>query len=159
MEEEIRHFIDHQCPCVRQKKPHMQGKAPLLPIASSAPLEIVVIDFLHLEKSSGGFEYILVITDHFTRYTQTYPTRNKTAKTAATHLYNNFALRFGIRSQLLHDQGGEFEDALFKYFANLLGIQNLQTTPCHPETNRLTERKNQTVLAMLRTLPEKHKIS
>lgn len=36
------------------------------------------------------------------------------------------------------------------YFANLLGIHNLQTTPYHPKTNGLTEHMNQTVLAMLR---------
>ena len=103
----------------------MQGKAPLLPITTAALLEIVGIDFLHLKKSSGGFEYILLITNYFTRYPQAYPTRNKTAKTAATHLYNDFVIRFGIPSQLLHDQGGEFENALFKYLANFLGIQNL----------------------------------
>ena len=54
--------------------------APILPIALSAPLEIVGIDFLHMEGFSGGFEFILLITDHFTRYTQAYPTRNRTAK-------------------------------------------------------------------------------
>ena len=36
-------------------------------------------------------------------------------------------------------------------------FQNLQTTSYHPETNDLSERMNQTVLAMLRTLPEKYK--
>ena len=147
MEEEVRHFTNHQCPCVRKKKPHIQGKALLLPITSSAPLEIVGIDILHLEKPSGGFEYILLITDHFTRYTQYI--------TSATHLYNDFVLHFGIPSQLLHDQGGEFENALFKYLANFLGIQNLGTTPYHPGTNGLTKRMNQTVLAMLRILPKK----
>ena len=121
--EEVRNFINHQCPCVRQKKPHIQGKGPLLSITSSAPLEIKGVDFLHLVKSSGGFEYTLFITDNLTRYT---------TKTAATHLYNNFVLRFGIPSQLLHDQGGEFENALFKYLTNLLGIQNLWTTTYHP---------------------------
>ena len=114
--EEVRNFINHQCPCVIQKKPHIQGKGPLLSITSSAPLEIKGVDFLHLVKSSGGFEYTLFITDNLTRYT---------TKTAATHLYNNLVLRFGIPSQLLHDQGGEFENALFKYLTNLLGIQNL----------------------------------
>ena len=80
MEEEVRHFINHQRPCVRQKKPHIHGKAPLLPITSSATLESVGIDFLHLENSSRGFENILLITEHFTRYTQAYPTCKKLLK-------------------------------------------------------------------------------
>lgn len=108
MKEDVIHFIKHPCPFVTHKKPHIQGKAPFQPITSSAPLEIVGIDFLHLEKSSGGFEYILFVTDHFTRYAHAYPTRNKTTATAATQLHSDLVLRFGIPSQLLHDQGGEF---------------------------------------------------
>ena len=92
----------------------IQDKAPLLPITSSSP---------HLENSSVDFEYILLITDHFTRYTQAYPTSNKTTKTTATHLCNNFVIRFSISTQLLHNQGRKFENAIFKYVANLLDIQ------------------------------------
>ena len=159
MEEEVRYFISNLCTCAGQKKPPIQGQAPLLPIITSSPLEVVGVDFLHLEKSSGGFEYMLLLTDHFIRYTQTYPTKNKAAKTASNHLYNDFIPRFGIPSKILHDQGGEFENDLFKNLANLLGIQNLRTTPYHPQTNGLTERMNQTVLSILRTLPEKCKSS
>ena len=130
MEEDIRYFISNICPCVRQKKPNIQVTAPLVPISSSSPLEIIGIDFLHLEKSSGGFKFFILLTDHFTRYTQAYPTRNKTAKTTANHLYNDFILRFGIPSKL-HNQGGEFAKEIFKHFSNLLGIQNLRTTPYH----------------------------
>ena len=92
----------------------IQDKAPLLPITSSSP---------HLEKSSVDFECILLITDHFTRYTKAYPTSNKTTKTAATHLCNNFVIRFSISTQLLHNQGPKFENAIFKYVANLLDIK------------------------------------
>ena len=41
--------------------------AELVNIISSQPMELVCIDFLSLERSKGGFENILVITDHFTR--------------------------------------------------------------------------------------------
>ena len=57
-------------PISKTKKSYKQGKASPLPITSSAPLEIVGTDFLHLEKPSGGYEYILLNTDHFTRYKQ-----------------------------------------------------------------------------------------
>ena len=95
-----------------------------------------------MEKSSGGFEYILLLTDHFTHYTQAYPTKNKAAKIAANHLYNYFIPLFGIPSKMLLDQGRQFENELFKNLANLLGIKNLCITPYHTQKNSLTERMN-----------------
>lgn len=38
----------------------------------------------------GGYQHILVITDHFTRYAQAVPTRNETAKTTAQALFDNY---------------------------------------------------------------------
>ncbi|KAH3713690.1 hypothetical protein DPMN_073487 [Dreissena polymorpha] len=49
-----------------------------------------------LDRSKGGFENILVITDHFSRYAQAFPTPNQTARTTARVLfeYSSFTTDF-----------------------------------------------------------------
>jgi hypothetical protein len=58
MKNDIEHFITHVCSCVKQRKPTFTNREPLHSISTSAPFELVSIDFVHLERSSGGFEYI-----------------------------------------------------------------------------------------------------
>ena len=52
--------------------------------------EIVDTDYLSLERSKGGIEHVLVMTDHFSRYAQAFPTKIQTAKTATMVLFDNF---------------------------------------------------------------------
>lgn len=124
------------CWCVKQKVPTFQTRAPLQPITKTTPFQMVSLDFVHLEKSSGGYEYILVIMDHFIRYAQAYAARNKSGKTVAEKLYNDF---IGFPEKLHHDQGGEFENHLFNRLEKLCGINHSRTTPYHPLCNGQVE--------------------
>ena len=157
MQRDVEHYVRNICRCVKQKPPRLKTRAPLQPIVTTSPFELVSIDFVHLERSSGGYEYILVIVYHFTRYAQAYPTRNKAAKTVAEKLYNDYILRFGFPAKIHHDQGGEFGNKLLKNLEDLCGVGHCRTTPYHPQGNGQVERFNRTLLDMLRTLPEKEK--
>ena len=158
MKKDIKEFINTRYQCLSQKKLHHVPYAPLGTITSSAPMNLIAIDFLKVDKCSGGYEYILVIVDHFTRYTQAYATRNKSGKTAAEKLFNDFTLRFGIPDRILHDQGSESENNLFKELEKYLGVKHCQTTSYHRMCNGIVERMNSTLLQMLRALEETCKL-
>ena len=70
--EDVEYYVKNLCRYTKQKPLRYRNKARLQPIITSSPFEMVSLDFVHLEKSSGVFEYILVIIDHFTRYAQTF---------------------------------------------------------------------------------------
>ena len=151
------HSFIHSLYWACRKPPTLKIRVPLQPITTTARFELIAIDFLHLEKSSGGYEYIPVVMDHFTRYVQAYATKNKSARTVAEKLYNDFVLRFSFPLKIHHDQGGEFENRLHRELKKLCGVGHSRTTPYHPQGNRQIERFNHTLLNMLCTLPETQK--
>lgn len=72
MQREIMHYVTQSCNCLKQKKPCRETKTSLTSIVTTQPFELISIDFLHLDKCKGGYEYILVIVDHYTRFAQAY---------------------------------------------------------------------------------------
>ena len=157
MEEDIAKFINESCVCLMQRKPSASKKAELQSIITSLPMELIAVDFVKLETGCGGYKYIMVIVDHFTRFAQAYPTKNKSGKTAAQRIYQDFLLRFGIPDRLMSDQGGEFQNKTISELNKIIGIEQSRTTPYHPQSNGACERMNETLLRMLRALPESTK--
>lgn len=157
MAEQIQEYIQSCERCNRSKAPHIPHKAPLEPIVSSEPLEIVCMDYLSLETSKGGFNSILVITDHFTKFAIAIPTSNQSAANTAKILLQHFIYRFGIPTRLHSDQGGSFEAKIIKSLCETHGIKKSRTTPYHPQGDGITERFNRTLLDMLRTLDNSKK--
>ena len=159
MNDEVKHFVGKICKCVKDKRPARISQAPQKSITSSAQMELVVLDFLHLNTCVGGLQYLLVIADHFTRYTQVYPNRNKETKTAGEKFFNDYILRFGMPGKIIQDQGREFENKSFQQLPKSCNIKRLRTTKYHTKCNRKMERMNQSVISMLKALESTEKES
>ena len=142
--------------CIARKG--VPQKAALCPIEASRPMEIVHIDFLTLEPSKGNIENVLVITDHFTRYAQAYPSKTQTAQVTAKLLWENFFAHYGFPEKILSDQGRNFESSLIKDLCKLARVNKIRTTPYHPQGNGQCERFNRTLLNMLGTMSEEDKL-
>ena len=142
----------HRCVC---RKGASQS-APLVPILTFQPLELVCIDYLLIEPS-GGYEHLLVIVDHFTKFARVVPTKNETAKTTAKALLENFINLYGYPSRIHSDQGRNFESHVIQELCALTGIDKSRTTSYHPRGNGACERMNQTLLKVLGTLEEDKK--
>ena len=99
MHTKIVEYVTKVCPCLKARVSNIHTRAPLQNITSAMPLELISIGFLHLERSVGGYEHILIIVDNFTRFAQAYPTRNKEAKTAADKLSNDLFPHSGFQKR------------------------------------------------------------
>jgi len=155
MARDVQEYVGRCSPCILRKKP--SDRAPLVAIETTQPLELLCVDFLSLEPSKGAVENILVITDHFSRFAQAFPTKNQTAQTTARVLFEHFVVHYGFPERLHSDQGRNFESATIKSLCELAGVKKSRTTAYHPMGNGQCERYNRTLLSMLGTLSPEQK--
>ena len=66
----------------------------------------------------------MVITDHFSRYTQAIPTKNQMAKTTACVLFDQFVVHYGFPARLHSQHSHNFVSNVIKALASLLASKN-----------------------------------
>lgn len=151
MAQDVEQYINNCGQCATYKTP-CKKSAPLHEIVSNGPLDLVCIDFLSMEPDSNEISNVLVVTDHFTRYAQAFPSKNQTALTVAKILVDKYFVHYGLPARIHSDQGQDFESKLIKELLSLSGIRKSRTTPYHPQGDPQPERFNSTLLSMLGTL-------
>ena len=134
-------------------------------IECSYPLEMLHLDFLtigQVGRDSKGEKKkpvnVLVVTDHFTRFSQAYVTHNQKAKTVAETLWEKYLSQYGWPEKILTDQGGSFEAELFEELCKETKITKIRTCPYRPQGNGQVERFNKTLLNMIGTLNPEEKV-
>ena len=122
--EDVNRAVKNCKPC--QLYGRREEKAPLVPVMVTAPLQLVHLDLASFQTTtdlneSPKVEHVLVIVDHFMRYTRAYVTKDQKASTAAKILYEGFISSFGAPKRILTDQGKASTSEVVESFAHSLG--------------------------------------
>lgn len=153
----VKKYVSHCKRCVVSKTLEPEARAPLESTKTSAPLELVCIDFWSAEGKNGENVDVLVATDHFTKLALAFPCPNQTAKVVAQKLWNQFFCTYGFPLRIHSDRGANFESHLIAELLQVSGVKKSHTTPYHPMGNGQTERFNRTLGNMIRSLPPRAK--
>ena len=110
----------------------------------TASLQLVHLNFTSFKMTKDlnelpKVEHVLVIVDHFMRYTRAYVTKDQKASTAAKTLYEGFISIFGAPKRILMDQGKAFTSEVVEQLCSQFRISQLTTTGYHPQGNGKVE--------------------
>ena len=99
-----------------------------------------------------GNKWILVLTDHFTRWQDALPLPDATAPVVAEVLDSRVFCYFGLPEELHIYRGSQFEGDLITELCYWWRITKTRTTPYHPQSNGVVERGNRTLGDALRCM-------
>ena len=150
MSTDVRRWCQNCMFCQKRKPGPGIGKSPMRHVDVSAPLDAIAIDIMGpLPVTENGNQYIMVVGDYFSKWTEAYALPVHTAQIVADKLVTEFICRYGTPLRIHTDQGREFESKLFTHLCRLLEIEKSRTTPYRPQSDGMIERFNRTLQQML----------
>ena len=93
--------------------------------------------------------YLVVFTEHRTKWKEIFAVPTIDAETIAKLLVNEIIPRHGAPRTLLSDRGKNFLSLLVAEVCKLYSIKKINTTSYHPQADRLVERMNFTLCQTL----------
>nr|CAD40917.1 OSJNBa0088K19.3 [Oryza sativa Japonica Group] len=132
------------------KQIHQPAQA-LQIIPLSWPFAVWGLDILGpFRRAPGGFEYLYVAIDKFTKWPEAYPVV-KIDKHSALKFIKGITARFGVPNRIITDNGTQFISELFGDYCEDMGIKLCFASPAHPRSNGQVERANAEILRGLKT--------
>ena len=139
-EQDVKNYVKSCETCQRVKGITYKNDAPLIPIQSLKPFQIINADIMGpFPISKHHNKSILIIVDHFTKWVQLFALKNTNAINVAKCLLK-FISANGIPDQILTDQGSNFQSQVLSELYDLLDIHRSRTTAYHPQCDGLAER-------------------
>ncbi|KAL0402188.1 UNVERIFIED_CONTAM: hypothetical protein Slati_4248700 [Sesamum latifolium] len=139
----------------------LKGKITKKPFVGQSSITNSLLDLVHTDvcgplntPARGGFSYIIIFTDDHSRYGYVYLMRYKSEAFGRFKEY-----RLEIENQTGHkikahqsDRGGEYLRGEFIDYLKENGILSQWTHPGTPQLNGVAERRNRTMLDMVRSM-------
>ncbi|KAK1693677.1 hypothetical protein QYE76_010374 [Lolium multiflorum] len=91
--------------------------------------------------SPGGYEYMLVAVDKFTKWIEAKPINSPDAASAIKFV-KGIVFRFGVPHSIVTDNGSNFTSKEFKAYCAEVGIKLHFASVAHPQTNGQVEKAN-----------------
>ena len=96
MSDDVKDWLDQCTVCIKRKSPAGRHH-PLGNIQIGHRWDRITMDILDVcNPTPDGYQYILVIADYFSKWTEAFPIKNKCADTVADVLVEKIILRFSM---------------------------------------------------------------
>jgi hypothetical protein len=106
--------------------------------------------------SSKGHQYILAITDYFTKWVEAIPMKSVTSKDVVNFIKEHVIHRFGIPQTITTDEGSVFISEEFRKFTADVGIKLIRLSPYYAQANGQAEVSNQSLIKLIKRKIDKH---
>jgi transposase InsO family protein len=100
-------------------------------------------------KAVGGYWYLYIAIDKFTKWSEAIPVVNIT-KASAIAFLKSIVCRFGVPNRIITDNGTQFKSQYFQEYCEDISIQLCFTSIAHPRSNGQVERANTEILRGLK---------
>jgi transposase InsO family protein len=101
-------------------------------------------------RAVGGYRYLFVAIDKFTKWSEATPVVSITQGAAVAFL-KSIVCRFGVPSRIITDNGTQFTSRVFQEYCEGIGTRLCFASVAHPRSNGQVERANAEILRGLKT--------
>uniref|UniRef100_A0A2N9EG78 RNA-directed DNA polymerase n=1 Tax=Fagus sylvatica TaxID=28930 RepID=A0A2N9EG78_FAGSY len=102
-----------------------------------------------INPSSGGYIWILVATEYFSKWVEAIPLRKATGAAMANFIREHIITRFGIPHKIISDNGTPFVNKNVREVLEHYRIKHRRSTPYYPQGNGQAEATNRMLLRIL----------
>jgi hypothetical protein len=101
-------------------------------------------------------QYILAITDYFTKWVEAIPMKSVTSKDVINFDKEHVIHRFGIPQTIMTDGGSVFISEEFRKFTADVGIKLIRSSPYYAQANGQAEASNQSLIKLIKRKIHEH---